>query len=301
MIIYLKNTEIDRDQWDACIGASDSHKPYAWSWYLDIMAPGWEAMIDDDYDSVFPIPCNKRFGIRYIATPVFLQHLGAYSPDKSTADSVVDFLAYMPEFYSFIDLCIGQKINDRSFRVSERSNYQLDLSHKYDRLWSDFEADCRRDIQAATKRKHEITRQIKPDEILSLFTGNTGKIISGIKPADYSRLKELMNYCISTGKGEILGVRGTGKRLIYAVFIINLPKSHTTLLIAGTPESRERRTGYFVINEIIRDNAGTRSILDFAGSSIDTIAHFVKSFGSTNHPYYRIYRNKLPFPVRIFK
>jgi hypothetical protein len=54
MIVYHKNHEIDREQWDKCIRNSPGTKPYAWSWYLDIMAPGWEALVDDDYDSVFP-------------------------------------------------------------------------------------------------------------------------------------------------------------------------------------------------------------------------------------------------------
>ena len=68
MIVYHKNNEIDREQWDNCIKNSPGVKPYAYSWYLDIMAPGWEALVDDDYDSVFPVPGFSRFGIKYVAT-----------------------------------------------------------------------------------------------------------------------------------------------------------------------------------------------------------------------------------------
>ena len=86
MIVYHKNNEIDREQWDNCIKNSPGAKPYAYSWYLDIMAPGWEALVDDDYDSVFPVPGFSQFGIQYIATPVFLQQLGAFSPDKPASE-----------------------------------------------------------------------------------------------------------------------------------------------------------------------------------------------------------------------
>src|SRR5512136_2157781 len=99
MIVYLKNQEIDRAQWDTCIGLSQSTKPYAYSWYLDIMAPGWEALVDDDYDSVFPIPGFSKLGIQYVATPMFLQQLGAFSPDKPTGKAIVEFLEYLPDFY----------------------------------------------------------------------------------------------------------------------------------------------------------------------------------------------------------
>lgn len=48
MITYLFNSEIDKDKWDNCIKNSPGAKPYAYSWYLDIMAPGWQALVDED-------------------------------------------------------------------------------------------------------------------------------------------------------------------------------------------------------------------------------------------------------------
>ena len=109
MIVYHKNNEIDREQWDNCIKSSPGVKPYAYSWYLDIMAPGWQALVDDDYDSVFPIPCFSKFGIQYVATPIFLQQLGAFSPDKPASQAIIEFLDYMPDIYRLIDLCWGRK------------------------------------------------------------------------------------------------------------------------------------------------------------------------------------------------
>jgi hypothetical protein len=123
MIVYLKNSEIDREQWNNCIYASKSSKPYAYSWYLDIMAPGWEALIDDDYDSVFPLPGFSRFGIQYITTPIFLQQLGAFSPDKPVSGVIHEFIDYMPKFYKFVDLCVGQNVYYKGYKTIERSNY----------------------------------------------------------------------------------------------------------------------------------------------------------------------------------
>ena len=112
MIVWLRHNEIDREQWDNCIKDSPGTKPYGFSWYLDIMCPGWEALVDDEYDSVFPIPCFRKYGFRYIATPIFLQQLGAYSPDKPLQKATNEFVEYMPDFYSLIDLCVGQRIDN---------------------------------------------------------------------------------------------------------------------------------------------------------------------------------------------
>ena len=301
MIVYLKNPEIDREQWDNCITASQSIKPYAFSWYLDIMAPGWEALIDDDYDSVFPLPGFSKFGIYYITTPIFLQQLGAFSPDKPVENVIYEFIEYMPEFYKFVDLCVGQKINYKGYKTIERSNYELDLSARYEKLWDGFTSDCRRNIQLGAKKKFELDSNVSPDELINLFVWNKGIKLRGIKIRDYDRLKSLMNYCINNNKGKIIGIRTARKRLIFGVFLVQIPGSITILFTSSTPESRDKRTGYFVINEIIKENALTETILDFAGSSIPSIASFMESFGSVNNPYYRIYRNQLPWPMRMLK
>ena len=301
MIVYLKNAEIDRELWDNCIKASQTSKPYAFSWYLDIMAPGWEALIDDDYDSIFPVPGFSKYGIQYIATPIFLQQLGAFSPDNPAEKVIYEFIDYMPEFYKFVDLCIAQKLNLKGYKTIERSNYELDLSFPYEKLWDGFTSDCRRNIHLAAKKKIELTEDVTPDELVSLFIRNQGIKISGIKPRDYERLKGLMNYCISNGKGRITGVRTARKKLIFGVFLVQIPGSVTILFTSNTPDSRDKRIGYLVINEIIREHALTETMLDFAGSSIPAVASFMQSFGSINNPYYRIYRNKLPWPISMFK
>jgi hypothetical protein len=106
---------------------------------------------------------------------------------------------------------------------------------------------------------------------------------------------------VKNKKGRIIGVRASKKRLIYGNFLVEIKGSKTMLFVVNTPESRERRTGYYVVDELIKESAGTKTILDFAGSSIPSIAAFMESFGSKNVPFYRIYRNRLPWPIRMFK
>ena len=301
MIVYHKNNEIDREQWDNCIKNTPRAKPYAYSWYLDIMSPGWQALVDDDYDSVFPVPGFSRFGIRYIATPVFLQQLGAFSPDKPASRAITEFLDYMPDIYKFIDLCVGQKIEVEGYNVSEKVNFELDLSKPYETVYSNFSDHCKRNIQAASKKKPELVTDILPDEIINLFTENKGKEIDGIKFRDYQRLKNLMNFCIKNKKGRLIGVRGTGKKLLFGIFVVEIKGSKTILFVVNTKQSRERRIGYFVVNELIKIHSSSRTILDFAGSSIPSVASFYESFGGVKVPFYRIYRNRLFWPLRMFK
>jgi hypothetical protein len=301
MIVYLKNNEIDREQWDNCIRNTGCVKPYPYSWYLDIMAPGWEALIDDDYDSVFPVPSAEKLGIKYIATPVFLQQLGAFSPDEPSGKAINEFLHYLPDFYKFIDLNITQKVNADDFRITERANYELDLSKPYDVLRRNFSAHCKRNIDSAEKKGTELTSDITPDELIDLFILNKGKEIKGIKARDYLRLKNLMNFCIINKKGKIIGARSGRKKLIHGIFIVETRGSKTMLFVVNTPQSREKRIGYLAINELIKSGASSRCILDFAGSSLPDVASFIESWGAEKMPYYRIYRNRLLWPVKMLK
>jgi hypothetical protein len=301
MIVYHKNNEIDREQWDNCIGKTHRAKPYAYSWYLDIMAPGWEALVDDDYDSVFPIPGFRKLGIQYVSTPTFLQQLGAFSPDKPSSSALTEFLDFIPEFYKFIDLCVGQEAEHEEFKVTERDNLELDLSRHYDTIWENFSVDCMRNIEAGHKRKPEIVADISPDELISLYLRNRDNSPVKAKPVDIQRLKNLINFCLKNKKGKIIGVRTTGKRLLFGIFMIETHGNKTLLLIACSPEANERHLGYHVINEVIKTYATTRTTLDFAGTSVPFIDSFMESFGCTDVPYFRIYRNRLLWPARILK
>ncbi|MGA2407629.1 MAG: hypothetical protein ABSF81_12905 [Bacteroidales bacterium] len=40
MIVYLKNIEVDREQWDNCIKNTPGVKQHVYSWYNDITTPG---------------------------------------------------------------------------------------------------------------------------------------------------------------------------------------------------------------------------------------------------------------------
>jgi hypothetical protein len=110
-----------------------------------------------------------------------------------------------------------------------------------------------------------------------------------------------MDHCITTGKGSIKCVRENNGKIVFGQFIISIPRQINLLFGVNTDKSREKRLNYYFIDEVIRESAGKKAILDFAGSSIPSIAAFMSSFGSVNKPYYRIYRNTLPLPVRWLK
>jgi hypothetical protein len=301
MISYLRNNEIDRERWDACLSDIPAVRPYAMSWYLDIMAPGWDALVDDDYLAVFPLPGRKKYGISYIATPVFLQQLGLFSADGDRVSMAEEFISFMPEFYRLIDLCIGQEAHVPGYTVSPRYNYEMRLNDPYEKLWISYMSDCRRNINIARRYPQDIITDARPGELIRLFRNYTAGRAGVIRNSDYGRLQRLMEHCTGSGTGRILGVRSPRGKLLWGMFVIETRGRTTMLFTAGSRKSRELRTSYLVIDHLIRSYAGTGQVLDFAGSSVPSIAIFMRSFGGEKTNYWRLYRNSLPWPVRLLK
>ncbi|MEZ5197052.1 MAG: hypothetical protein R2764_11780 [Bacteroidales bacterium] len=123
MIKYLQNHQIEKSKWDACIKESVNGMVYANSWYLDIVAEDWEALVEDDYERVFPLTTGRKWGIDYLYQPVFTQQLGLFSKSSLSQDTVSCFLDSIPEKYKFIE------INLNTFNKVGSNTYPLRVAH----------------------------------------------------------------------------------------------------------------------------------------------------------------------------
>ncbi|HLN21655.1 MAG TPA: hypothetical protein VK213_11235 [Bacteroidales bacterium] len=301
MIVYHKNNEIDREQWDNCIRNSGCLKPYPYSWFLDIMAPGWEALVDDDYDSVFPLPVSDRFGFRRIVTPAFLQQLGAYSPDKPVSSAIIEFLDFLPDFYRLIDLNIEQKVEFEGFRIAEKSSYFLDTSGSFEELSGKFSESCRRNIEKASRKNPLIVHDITPDEIINMYILNNTRRSAKVPALYYLRMRSLMNFCIKNKKGSITGVRDGHRKPLSAAFFVDIRGCRTLLFSASTAAGKERKLDYFLINELIKNNNHNKSLIDFAGADAPDGNKFSDLFGALRYPYYHLYCNRMIWPLSWFR
>ncbi|MBL7983340.1 MAG: hypothetical protein JNM91_00005, partial [Flavobacteriales bacterium] len=106
MIRHLRNEEIDRQQWDRLLDQCPDRLWYARSRVLDRMAPGWEALIDDQLGILMPLTWRRKWGIHYLYNPYGAQQLGVFNanhdPDRTTA-----FLAAVPGRFRYIDIWLN--------------------------------------------------------------------------------------------------------------------------------------------------------------------------------------------------
>ncbi len=305
MIQYLSHTEIDKILWDRCIDQSDQAIVYANSWYLDIVSPGWSALVDDNYRAVFPITWRKKWSFNYLFQPAFTQQLGLFSTKQLEENSLSNFLQAIPLTFKLIEIQLNCGNNNlllpAGFNKHPRITHQLNLGYTSSELEKKFSENTKRNTKKFEKSSILVKTNIEVADIVDLFRKNRGKKISQLREEDYS---VFLSICTEAKKRKLLSCFGAvdenGMLLAGTIFL----RSHFGYILLFTALSEEgKETGAMstLISNFIKEHGGEKGILDFEGSMDSGLARFYKSFGSHEIVYLQIRNNRLPVFLRWLK
>ncbi len=296
MIQYLKHSAIDKDRWDACIAKSCNCRIYAFSWYLDLVCPGWEALLADDYTRVFPLTGNRKMGISYMYQPFFTQQLGLFSPEPVTGMHVTEFIGAIPAKFSFVEIHLNtQNVHLPEDGVaSTRINHELDLSSSYEALAAAYAQNTRRNIRKATDQEVKPGSVAGTEDLIFLFRENFGKQEGKLRHTHYETIRKIINRCIERKTGYIRGAYSNAGVLSAASFFLFDEHRVYFLFAASSPEARENGAMFLLIDRFIHEHAQRPLILDFEGGNDPNLGRFYKSFGAKEVTYSALRINRLP-------
>lgn len=302
-IRYLTNLEIDYTKWDQCIDEAVNGIAYGYSWYLDIFAPSWNALVFGDYEMVMPLHVKKKLHVTYVLHPFFIQQLGVFSIHPFNQQIVQQFLEAIPSHISYINCCLneGNDFPIKNFTIINRPNYLLFLNKSYDKLYENYDKNTKRNVKKAQKTAITFYEQVSPEDMLTLYKTQVGYKLTHLKEKHYEQLLQLMYQTIHKGVGEIKGVYDENNELCSAGFFIHTHDRIINLLPASNDIGKKHRAMFFILDQLIRAYANTYLILDFEGSMIPSIARFYKGFGAKEVVYPYLHKNKLPWYLRWFK
>lgn len=300
-IKYLENKNIDTHKWDACIQQSIQQLPYAYSWYLDELCKNWDGIVVGDYEAVSPLPWNKKFGIKYVYPPFFIQQLGLYSKTTISENILSEVLQLANSKFKFLEYYLNSSNGLKApGRTNHRVNYELNLSSSYEEIKKGYSENCRRNIKKALQKGLTIVDAPKALEVINLFQAEKGKNIKVLSKKDYIRFEELMNVCDYKGLLKVKHVLLDGKICAGACFLKTEGK--IVFLFSGNNETA-RNSGAmpFLIDSVIKEYSGKNIIFDFEGSNDENLGRFYQSFGAENNPYLFVKVNRLGFPLKLLK
>jgi len=300
VIQFLTNDMIDKSRWDDCISSAINGNLNAFSWYLDIVSPGWCALIQDKYERVFPLPVSSRAGFRYIMQPCFTQQLGLFYRSLPTEDILAEFIQSIPSEYKYIDINLNTSNRlPENERAEDMTNIELDLISSYEKIASNFQNNLQRNIRKAVQHKLTISKHVRPEEIISLFRMNKGQTLTNLKQEQYVIIQRIAYESMHKGIGEIWGAFDEFNELVAGIIWVTSHQKTIFLFSAVSENGKTYSAMPWLIDSFIRQNAGKPLTLDFEGSNHEGLARFYSSFGAKKVIYQRYFRNSLPMPYRI--
>ncbi|MBW6499005.1 MAG: hypothetical protein K0B09_11495 [Bacteroidales bacterium] len=301
MISYLENHQIDFEKWDDCIERSLNGIFYAYSWYLDMTAPGWAALVEGDYETVMPLPSRKKLGINYVYQPFFVQQLGIFSTKSLLPEVTMRLLNAIPRNYRFADLNLNtynQANEEFGIKTANRITHHLDLIEPYEQIVQRYSTNTRRNIKKAEKAGVFVTSHGRPEEIIETFRNNRGRELKAFSEGDYKVLKHLIYSGMHRGMVTIMSAYTLENNFCAGIVFFQSHKKTVFLFSGSTPQARENGAMFMLVDAFIMEMAGKELVLDFEGSSDPQLARFYKGFGSKECVFLQIEINRMPFGLR---
>jgi len=299
-IRYLRHGDIDPEQWDRCIEGSLSPLIYGRSYYLDEMAADqWDALVLDDYQAVMPLAWRKKYGIRYLYQPAFTQQTGVFSRAPAGVSLITAFLKEADRRFRFAEIYLNYTNTNPT--SAPRANFILDLRLPYEDLLAHYKKDLVRNLRRAKRSPLLYVKDFNLQTALSSFRREYGRRMPAVKEDDYRRFHGLCGYLAERGQVLTRAVLDEDRQpLCSAVFLRDAQRFY--LIHSTTPAAgRVTESNHFLLDQFIREWAGSPIVLDFEGSDLPGIAHFYSNFGCIDQPYFFYRRNRLPWPLRLLK
>jgi hypothetical protein len=304
MIRYYKYNEIDFVKWDECISNSINSYIYAFSWYLNIVAQEWDALIEDDYVSVFPLPVRSKYGIKYVYQPFFTQQLGIFTIDSLSQNRINEFLKAIPNDVKYLNLNLNKYISvqNSSFEITPKTNIELDLQKDYFLIEKKYSTNLNRNLKKAYSNGLQLHEVNRPEVLIDLFKSNKGANLGVYKESDYQTLLKLFYKLLHLSMAEIYCVYTPNNTLCASAIFVK-SKNRIIFLFSGLNSlGKELNAMPFLIDSIIKKYSSSSVILDFEGSSNESLARFYSSFGSEVFEYQQIILSRLnPLYRFVFK
>ena len=302
-IRHLKNQQVSVKQWDEWVENSINRRLYASSVFLDIFSPDWDALVIGDGAAFMPLTRNRKYFIRYLFQPIFLQQLGLFFNDPGYAVSLPVFIEKLSKIYPYVDIALNEmnidNIGDLNYSLMD--NYLLTLDVPYQTAIDRFNSNTRRNIKKAVKTGMDIHTNTLPSDVVEKFISNQGRLYTNIRKKNYMCLRSLLERGMADGFVEVKSAHNNKGQLIAAACFLKDFDRYVFYFSANTQEGRDSGAMFYIIDRFIEKYSESGMGLDFNGSMNSNTARFYSGFGANKKCYPRLKINNLWYPFRIFK
>ncbi len=296
-VAYILHKKIDKQKWDTCILQAKNGLLYAKSFYLDIVSPGWDALVAGDYEYIMPVTHRKKMGIAYLAQPAFTQQTGIFSKKKIALKIILSFLEAASHNYKFAELMFNYanifNSETTDFKVISKTNFILDLTKNYTQLSANYHSNFHKSLRRIRKFDllYKAEKNFKP--ILKNYKEQLKIKKAPLSITDFSILQQLCEVLQLKNKLVVRSVYLPDKTWLASSLLFYDEGRLYNMVNCLSAEGRLKEANYFLYDHIISEFAEQAQLLDFEGSDIASIAAFYLKMQPENEPYYFVKYNNL--------
>lgn len=318
MKAILRNAQdIDRGLWHTLLMHSPQAAIYLQPDYLDIVAPGWQAIEvwrDQSLLAVMPLHLKQKAGYTYALQPSFCQYWGiafaagdfgsaakTYHHRRKVVKAVVEAIPAAIKWFLFgfaPEFDYPHPFHWAGYRLSTRYTYRLDLTEGFADVEQGFDSDLRNDIRKATRSGLVVQVRSSGEGLMELVEANAAVGKQLLTVAESKTLEKLIAFLLSAHLGRILEVKDAEGKLLGAALLGSFARKTSYLMSAQLPGNAHRGCMGLLLSQAIASACGTDQLFDFEGSMIEGIEGFFRGFGGHPVPYLMIEKNGLPLPIR---
>lgn len=307
----LERGQIEDAVWNEFIARSPQAAPYGCTWYLDVVWPGWGAIVVTEKGAMLaamPIKVSKKYGIHYVFNPPFCQYVGIFFGEMDKLNNTLEFalkkrlvsaiveriprhvrvfnVKFAPEFDYPLPL------HWAGFELQTRYSYWLDNQPDKAAIFQNFAESTRKYVNKAT-RKGLKTRQVENiDGIIRLSKQQNNFQF------DEKLLKRLWEALRKHATATAMEVVDDNGQLHAGILYCQFQHKIIHLFGAFQPESGKLGVMPLAFWKSIEMAGPEVRVIDFEGSMLESIENFFRNFGTKPVPYLQIKKNTFPKPLR---
>lgn len=306
-VSFILRTQISEHQWNTFIGASPQRVVYAYTWYLDVVAEEWGALVGEyegRWQAVMPLPLKKKWGIGVVQQPLFCQFLGVFTHTQHlVAEAELLLLRSLPKYFRYVSVYQGRfqlptSSFPMAFEVMPSTTFTIDLSVGYEQIFRNYTPDRQRNLRIARQADWQLVEGQDTDSMARLFRQNhAAQIKGGVGEEAYQKLQQLYEVFQKSNAVKLWYATQNGIIEAGAMFVI-WDGRIIYLFNAASQGGRKANARTWLIDKVIQMYAGQNFVFDFESPSVETIADFYQSFGAKEEFFFSIRLNSLVWPLK---
>ncbi|HBH48272.1 MAG TPA: hypothetical protein DDX98_06515 [Bacteroidales bacterium] len=294
-INHITHKNIDKAAYDKCIADAPNRLVYAFSWYLDIVSPNWNALIVNDYEAVMPLPFKSKLGLRHLYQPWFSQQLGVFGKVHDIDSNSLFNLLKKHYLFGHFSMNASNDFRFQHAKEKQRLNLLLDLKRSYAQIQQSYSKNHLRNIEKANSAELNLTHDLSVESFITLYQESDLQKKVGWTKKHIKQLQQLILKAEELNKGILIGVEHNNA-LIAATFVLIDEKRISYLFPITLEKGYALGAQFFLIDALFKEHAPTEKVFDFEGSSVEGIARFYRGFGVRQEIF-----NQISFGFRLNK